>query len=83
MNVNLKNKLIQDETIYDYLNNFNYRESNYDQYEIKEYLRDRSFKVCYDQKKNYRIDDILFEKYRTPKEQKIFYGGKTINLIEY
>ena len=83
LNVNLKNKLIQDETIYDYLNNFNYEESNYDQYEIKEYLRDRSFKVCYDQKKNYRIDDILFEKYRTPKEQKIFYGGKTINLIEY
>jgi len=34
-------------------------------------------------KKNYRIDDILFDEYRTPKKQTIFYDGKTINLIEY
>ena len=80
LNVNLKNKIIQDKTIYDYL-----KESEYNQYsrdEIKENLIGRSFKVSY-AKKNYRIDDILFEKFRTPKDQKIFYEGKNINLIEY
>jgi len=83
LNVNLKNKLIQDETIYDYLNNFQYKKNKHVQDEIKEKLRDRSFKVSYDEKKNYRIDDILFENYRTPKKQTIFHGGKTINLVEY
>ena len=80
LNVNLKNKIFQDETIYDYIKRFEY--DQYSQDEIKEKLIGRSFKVSY-AKRNYRIDDILFEKYRTPKEQKIFYEKKNINLIEY
>ena len=69
LNVTLKNKIIQNETIYDYLKN-----------EIKAELKGRSFKVCY-AKRNYKIDDILFE--ASPKNTNFNYEGETINLIKY
>jgi len=64
LNVSLKNKIIKNETIYDYLNQFEYKNNTNTQNEIKENLKGRSFKVCY-AKRNYQIDDILFD--RTPK----------------
>ena len=81
LNVTVKNKIIQNESIYDYLQQYNYEDKNI-QKKIKNNLKGRSFKVCY-AKRNYRIDDILFEKKRTPKEQTLLYEGKTRNLVDY
>ena len=78
LNVTLKNKIIQSDTIYDYIKKYKYLNKD----EIREKLKNRSFKVSY-AKRNYRIDDILFDKKRTPKDQKINYEGKSINLVEY
>ena len=80
LNVTLKNKIIQNETIYDYINQYKYKNNKDLQNEIKIDLKGRSFKVCY-AKRNYKIDDILFDK--TPKNVTINYEGKTINLIDY
>ena len=80
LNVTLKNKIIQNDSIYDYLNQYKYTKNKDLQNEIKTDLKDRSFKVCY-AKRNYRIDDILFNK--TPENTTINYEGKTINLVEY
>ena len=80
LNVTLKNKIIQNETIYDYINQYKYKNSKELQNEIKTYLNGLSFKVCY-AKRNYKIDDILFDK--TPKNTTINYEGKTINLTIY
>ena len=79
LNVTLKNKIIQNETIYDYLNQCNYNDRDV-QNEIKADLIGRSFKVSY-AKRNYKIDDILFDK--KPKNTTINYEGETINLIKY
>jgi hypothetical protein len=79
LNVTLKNKIIQNETIYDYLNQCNYNDKDI-QNEIKADLKGRSFKVSY-AKRNYQIDDILFDK--TPQNTTINYEGETINLIQY
>ena len=80
LNVTLKNKIIQNESIYDYINQFKYKNNKKAQNEIKEDLKGNSFKVSY-ARRNYRIDDILFDK--NPKNTTINYEGKTINLIEY
>ena len=80
LNVTLKNKIIQNETIYDYLNQYKYKNNKDIQNEIKAELKGRSFKVCY-AKRNYKIDDILFDK--TPKNTTFNYEGETINLIKY
>ena len=80
LNVTLKNKIIQNETVLDYLNYYKYQKNEKLQKEIKDELIGRSFKVSY-AKRNYRIDDILFD--RNPKKQTFNYEGKTINLIEY
>jgi len=82
LNVTVKNKIIQNESIYDYLKQYEYKDNIEIQKKIKNKLKGRSFKVCY-AKRNYRIDDILFEKERTPKEQKLLYEGKTRNLVDY
>ena len=82
LNVTLKNKIIQKETIYDYLNQYKYKNNKNIQNEIKANLKGRSFKVSY-AKRNYKIDDILFEEERTPKRQTINYEGETINLVKY
>ena len=80
LNVTLKNKVILNETIYDYLTKFEYKNKTDKKNEIKENLIGRSFKVCF-AKRNYQIDDILFD--RTPKNSNINYEGKTIDLINY
>ena len=80
LNVTLKNKIIQNDSIYDYLSQFKYTKNKDLQNEIKIDLKGRSFKVCY-AKRNYRIDDVLFNK--TPQNTTINYEGRTINLVEY
>ena len=80
LNVTLKNKIIQNDSIYDYLNQYKYKKNKDLQKEIKTDLIDRPFKVCY-AKRNYRINDILFEK--TPQNTTINYEGETINLVKY
>ena len=80
LNVTLKNKIIQNETILDYINQFKGLKDPNVQEDIKDDLHKKSFKVCY-AKKNYRIDDIIFD--RNPKTQTFNYEGKTINLIDY
>ena len=79
LNVTLKNKIIQSDTILDYLNNFKHQNAKI-QEEIKNKLIGKSFKVSYS-KRNYIINDILFD--RNPKNQIIHYEGTTKNLIEY
>ena len=79
LNVTLKNKIIQNDTVLDYLVNMDYtNKKNHEN--IRKQLKGRSFKVSY-MKKNHIIDDILFD--RNPKTQKFNYDGKNINLYEY
>ena len=80
LNVTLKNKIIQNDSIYDYLSQSKYTKNKDLQNEIKIDLKGRSFKVCY-AKRNCRIDDVLFNK--TPQNTTINYEGRTINLVEY
>ena len=80
LNVTLKNKIIQNETILEYIKQFKDLKDPNVQEDIKDDLHKKSFKVCY-AKKNYRIDDIIFD--RNPKTQTFNYEGKTINLIDY
>ena len=80
LNVTLKNKLIQNASIHDYLKKFKYKNNKDLQNEVKTDLKGRSFKVSY-AKRNYQIDDILFDK--TPQNTTINYEGETINLIQY
>ena len=80
LNVTLKNKIIQNETILDYLNHYKYQKNKDLQKEIRDELIGRSFKVSY-AKRNYKIDDVLFD--RSPKLQTFNYEGETINLIKY
>ena len=79
LNVTLKNKIIQNETILEYIKQFKDLKDPNVQEDIKDDLHKKSFKVCY--AKNYRIDDIIFD--RNPKTQTFNYEGKTINLIDY
>ena len=80
LNVTLKNKIIQNETVLDYLNYYKYKDNENLQKEIKDELIGRSFKVSY-AKRNYVINDILFD--RSPKKQTFNYEGSTKNLIQY
>ena len=82
LNVTLKNKIIQNESVLNYIN------QNYDGYktkpglqkEMNEDLKGRPFKTSY-KKGNFKIDEIIFD--RTPKTHTINYEGKTRNLVEY
>jgi len=80
LNVTLKNKIIQNESIYEYLNQYKNKNNKDIKDEIKGELKGRSFKVSY-AKRNYKIDDILFDK--TPKNTNFNYEGENINLINY
>ena len=80
LNVTLKNKIIQNETVLDYINQFKNLKDPQTQEDIKENLKFRSFKVSY-AKRNYKIDDICFDK--NPKNTNFNYEGKTTNLIDY
>ena len=79
LNVTLKNKIIQSDTVLDFLIDHKYKNKE-NQEEIKNLLIGRSFKVSY-AKRNYKIDDILFD--RNPQNQKFNHDGKTKNLIQY
>ena len=80
LKITLKNKIMQNDTILDYINNKKYMDDKNIQKEIKDELIGKSFKVSY-LKKNHIIEDILFD--RNPKNQTIIYEGATINLIDY
>ena len=80
LNVTLKNKIIQNDTVLGYINQYKNLNDPETQEDIRENLKPRSFKVSY-AKRNYKIDDICFDK--NPKNTTINYEGKTINLIEY
>ena len=79
LNVTLKNKIIQKDTILDYLNEHKYYDKN-NQEDIAKKLIGRSFKVSYS-KRNYIIYDILFN--RNPTNQTFNYEGGTEKLIDY
>ena len=82
LNVTLKNKIIQKESVLDYLNYYyeGFKKDKNIQKEINEDLKGRPFKVSY-AKKNYRIDAINFD--LSPYNNKINYKGKTRSLVEY
>ena len=61
LNVTLKNKIIQNETVLEYINQYRNLNDPKTQADIKEDLKPRSFKVSY-AKRNYKIDDICFDK---------------------
>ena len=79
LNVTLKNKIIQTDSILDILKSLKYTNKS-NQQNIKDKLIGRSFKVSY-AKKNYIISDILFN--RNPKNHEFLYNGKSTNLIKY
>ena len=79
LNVTLKNKILSTETILEYLENNEYKKKSNQEF-IRESLIGRSFKVSY-AKKNYMIDDILFD--RNPRKQDFMYENKTTTLEEY
>ena len=79
LNVTLKNKILSTETILEFLEANKYKnKANQDR--IRDLLIGRSFKVKY-AKKNYVIDDILFD--RNPQKQDFTYENKTTTLEEY
>jgi len=82
LNVTLKNKIIQNDSILDYLNYYyeGYKKNKSLQKEINEDLKGRPFKVTY-AKRNYHIDEINFD--LSPKTHSINYSGKTRTLVEY
>ena len=82
INVTLKNKIIQNDSILDYLNYYyeGYKKNKSLQKEINEDLKGRPFKVTY-AKRNYHIDEINFD--LSPKTHSINYSGKTRTLVEY
>ena len=80
LNVTLKNKIIQTDTLLNVLNDKNYTNKS-KQNDIKDDLIGRSFKVSYGDERKYKIDDILFD--RNPKTQTFNFNGKSTNLIEY
>ena len=79
LNVTLKNKILSTETILKFLENNEYKKKQ-NQDNIRDLLIGRSSKVSY-AKKNYVIDDILFD--RNPQKQDFTYENKTTTLEEY
>lgn len=79
LNVTLKNKILSTETVLQFLDSYKYKIKG-NQENIRDLLIGRSFKVNY-AKKNYVIDDILFD--RNPQKQDFTYENKTVTLEEY
>ena len=79
LNVTLKNKIIQSDSILSILKQMKYTDTA-NHANIREKLIGRSFKVSY-AKRNYTINDIIFDS--NPKDQKFLYEGKETNLIKY
>ena len=80
LNVTLKNKIIQNESVLDYIKQYKNLGKPETQKKIREDLQPRSFKVIY-AKRNYKFDDIIFD--RNPKTQSFNYEGRTVNLVQY
>ena len=82
LNVTLKNKIIQNYSILEYLNYYyeGYQKNKSIQKEVNDDLKGRAFKVSY-AKRNYYIDEINFD--LSPKKHSINYSGKTRTLVEY
>ena len=78
INVTLKNKIIQGESVLEYINRL--KEKGYEDEDIRKELKDRSFKVNY-AKSNYKINDILFD--RNPVNTTFIYEGKDTSLVKY
>ena len=79
LNVTLKNKIISTETILEFLEENKYKDKkNHER--IRDQLIGRSFKVTY-AKKNYIIDDILFD--RNTKNQDFMFERERITLDKY
>ena len=80
LNVTLKNKIIQNETIYNFIKDFKNLGKPEIQKIIRNELKNRQFKVSY-AKRSKKIDDIIFD--RNPSTQTFNYDGETINLVTY
>ena len=80
LNVTLKNKIIQNESVLEYIKQYKNLGKPETQKKIREDLQPRSFKVIY-AKRNYKFDDIIFD--RNPKTQSFNYEGRTVNLVQY
>ena len=80
LNVTLRSKIIQNESVLDFIHQFKNLGSKETQNSIRDELSTRSFKVIY-AKRNYKISDILFDV--NPSTQTFNYQGRTINLIKY
>ena len=78
INVTLKNKIIQGESVLEYINRL--KKNGCNDEDIRDQLKDRSFKVNY-AKSNYKINDILFD--RNPANTTFVYEGKDISLVKY
>ena len=80
LNVSLTHKFVRTDSLLNYFEKF----GDINKREVKEIinaeLKGRSFKVNYE-KKNNKIDEILFNK--NPSNQNINYNGNTINIIKY
>ena len=87
LNVVLNHKFIRNQTILDYLKKFGNINDKLVQEDIRRELAGRSFRVRYSKqnykKKNYRINDILFDRNPTNQHFKIDETGETVNLIKY
>lgn len=87
LNAVLNHKFIRNQTILDYLKKFGNINDKLVQEDIRRELAGRSFRVRYSKqnykKKNYRINDILFD--RNPKTQHFIIDetGETMNLMKY
>ena len=80
LNVTLRSKIIQNESVLDFIHQFKKLGNKETQNSIRDELSTRSFKVIY-AKRNYKISDILFDV--NPSNQTFNYQGRTINLIKY
>ena len=80
LNVTLRSKIIQNESVLDFIHQFKKLGNKETQNSIRDELSTRSFKVIY-AKRNYKISDILFDV--NPSTQTFNYQGRTINLIKY
>jgi len=80
LNVTLKNKIIQNESVLNYIKQYKNLGKPETQKKIRDDLKPRSFKVIY-AKRNYKFDDIIFD--RNPRTQSFNYQGRTVNLVQY
>jgi len=81
MNLALAHKFIRTENILEFMKKSGNLRNRTIQEEIRAHLIDRSFKVSYINKRNYKINDILFD--RSPINQTFNYHRKVLTLMKY